>query len=152
MSRERIEKRLFEELSIIQKQLREMKEHMVDIDCLFTAEERELVLKSFENETNGKLVPLEKLEETGYKMFEIFLDVPAQAFLKVSDQIVLSRIKATLNELALDPVPQEAKGLIESLEKFFRLRSRYLRLLYRVDYEKQTLVVIKIEPLKRMDI
>lgn len=85
-------------------------------------------------------------------MFEVFLDIPAQAFLKQSDEIVLSRTRETLKELARDPVPRGAKRLIESKEKLFRLRSRYLRLLYRVDYEKRTLVVILIEPLSRMDI
>lgn len=152
MSKDRIEKRLFEELSFIKKQLREMKEHMVDIDSLLTAEERELVFKSFENEMQGKLVPFEKLEESGSKKFEVLLDIPAQAFLKASDEIVLSRFKETISELALDPVPQGAKRLIERQEKLFRLRSRYLRLLYKVDYQKQTLVVIMIEPLTRMDV
>jgi hypothetical protein len=63
MSKDRIEKRLFEELSFIKKQLREMKEHMVDIDSLLTAEEKELVFNSFENESRGKLVPFRMLEE-----------------------------------------------------------------------------------------
>lgn len=33
-----------------------MKEHMVDIDALLTAEEKEIVSKSFENEKKGKLI------------------------------------------------------------------------------------------------
>jgi hypothetical protein len=36
---------------------------MVDIDSLLTAEEKELVSRSFENEARGKLVALKKLEE-----------------------------------------------------------------------------------------
>jgi hypothetical protein len=36
---------------------------MVDIDSLLTAEEKELVFRSFENEAKGKLVPLNRLEE-----------------------------------------------------------------------------------------
>lgn len=83
-------------------------------------------------------------------MFEVFLDIPAQAFSKSADEITYSRIKETLDELALDPVPQRAKRIIESKEKLFRLRSRHLRLLYRVNYENKTLVVIMIEPLARM--
>jgi mRNA-degrading endonuclease RelE of RelBE toxin-antitoxin system len=83
-------------------------------------------------------------------MFEVFLDLPAQAFLRLADSITYSRVKETLGELALDPVPQEAKRVIESKEKLFRLRSRYLRLLYRINYENKTLVVITIEPLNRM--
>ncbi len=63
MNGDNIEKKLFEELSFIKKQLGEIKEHMVDIDSLLTAEERELVFRSFENEAKGKIVPLKRLEE-----------------------------------------------------------------------------------------
>jgi hypothetical protein len=63
MSVEKIEKKLIEELSLIKKQLGEIKEHMVDIDSLLTAEEKELVSRSFENEAKGKLIPLSRLEE-----------------------------------------------------------------------------------------
>lgn len=83
-------------------------------------------------------------------MFEVLLDVPAQTFLKMADEMTYSRVKETLDELALDPVPQRAKRIIESKEKIFRLRSRHLRLLYRINYDNQTLVVIKIELLSRM--
>jgi mRNA-degrading endonuclease RelE of RelBE toxin-antitoxin system len=83
-------------------------------------------------------------------MFDIFVDIPAQDFVKTSDTIVRSRIRETLEELTLDPVPHGAKRIIESKEKIFRLRSRYLRILYRVDYDKQKIVIIAIEPLSRM--
>ncbi|MDR7665966.1 type II toxin-antitoxin system RelE/ParE family toxin [Methanosarcina sp. Z-7115] len=83
-------------------------------------------------------------------MFEVFLDIHAQAFLKEAGESMHSRVKETLEELALDPVPQGAKRIIESQEKIFRLRSRHLRILYRVNYEKLTLIVITIEPLTRM--
>ncbi len=83
-------------------------------------------------------------------MFEVFLDIPAQAFLEEAGESMHSRVRETLEELALDPVPQGAKRIIECHEKIFRLRSRHLRLLYRVNYEKLTLVVITIEPLTRM--
>jgi mRNA-degrading endonuclease RelE of RelBE toxin-antitoxin system len=152
MNKELVEKKIIEDLSLIKKQLREIKEHMVDIDCLLTAEERELVLGSFENEAKGELVPAKEFAELGSNVFEVFLDIPTQAFSKQSDEIVRSRIKETLNDLSRDPVPGGAKRLIESQEKLFRIRSRYLRLLYRVNYEKGTLVVIIIEPLSRMDI
>jgi hypothetical protein len=60
---EKVEKKIFEELNFIKKQLAEIKEHMVDIDSLLTAEEKELVFNSFENESRGKLVPFRMLEE-----------------------------------------------------------------------------------------
>ncbi len=83
-------------------------------------------------------------------MLEVLLDIPAQTFLKMADEMTYSRVKETLDELVLDPVPQRAKRIIESKEKIFRLRSRHLRLLYRINYDNQTLVVIIIEPLGRM--
>ena len=63
MNGDNIEKKLFEELFFIKKQLGEIKEHMVDIDSLLSAEEKELVIRNFENEVKGKLIPLRKLEE-----------------------------------------------------------------------------------------
>lgn len=83
-------------------------------------------------------------------MFEVLLDIPAQDFLKAADEMTYSRVKEILDELVLDPVPPRAKRIIESKEKLFRLRSRHLRLLYRVNYENQILVVITIEPVNRM--
>lgn len=63
MTGEKMDKKIFEELNFIKKQLAEIKEHMVDIDMLLTAEEKELVFRSFENEARGRLVPLKKLEK-----------------------------------------------------------------------------------------
>lgn len=83
-------------------------------------------------------------------MFEVLLDIPTQAFLKFADETTYSRVKEILDELVLDPVPPRAKRIIESKEKLFRLRSRHLRLLYRVNYENQTLVVIMIESVNRI--
>lgn len=83
-------------------------------------------------------------------MFEVFLDIPAQDFMRGTDKGTHSRVREILAELAFDPVPQGAKRIIESQDKIFRFRSRHLRVLYRVDYEKLTLIVIKIEPISRM--
>lgn len=63
MTGEKIDKKIFEELNFIKRQIAEIKEHMVDIDVLLTAEEKELVFRSFENEGRGLLVPLKRLEE-----------------------------------------------------------------------------------------
>jgi mRNA-degrading endonuclease RelE of RelBE toxin-antitoxin system len=83
-------------------------------------------------------------------MFEIFLDIPAQAFLEKEGESVHSRVRETFEELAFDPIPPRAKRVIDSKEKLFRLRSRHFRFLYRIDYEKKILVVIIIEPIRRM--
>jgi hypothetical protein len=58
---ESVEHKLFEELKFIKRQLGEIKEHMVDIDTLLTAEEKEIVSKSFENEKRGKLIKFKDL-------------------------------------------------------------------------------------------
>ena len=83
-------------------------------------------------------------------MFKVLLDIPAYTFLAEADETMHSRVRETLEELALDPVPRGAKRIIESQEKIFRLRYKYLRLLYRINFENLTLVVIMIEPLARM--
>ncbi|MDQ1254729.1 MAG: hypothetical protein QG646_3999 [Euryarchaeota archaeon] len=83
-------------------------------------------------------------------MFEVFLDIPAQVFLEEEGERVYSRVIETLDELAFDPLPPKAKGVIDSPENIFRFRSRHLRFLYRLNYERKTLVVIAIEPLRRM--
>jgi mRNA-degrading endonuclease RelE of RelBE toxin-antitoxin system len=83
-------------------------------------------------------------------MFDVFLDIPAQAFLEEEGEKVYSRVIETLDELAFDPVPPKAKRVIDSPEIIFRFRSRHLRFLYRLNYEKKTLIVITIEPLRRM--
>lgn len=67
MTGEKIDKKIFDELNFIKKQLAEIKEHMVDIDSLLTAEEKELVFRSFENEARGRLIPLKKLEKMKIK-------------------------------------------------------------------------------------
>lgn len=63
MKGEKIDKKIFEELDYIKKQIAEIKEHMVDVDSLLTSEEKELVLESFENEEKRKLAPFKGLEK-----------------------------------------------------------------------------------------
>ncbi|MDY9928037.1 hypothetical protein [Methanosarcina sp.] len=58
---ESAEYKLFEELKFIKRQLGEIKEHMVDIDTLLTAEEKEIVSKSFEDEKRGKIIKFKDL-------------------------------------------------------------------------------------------
>ncbi|WP_269848416.1 hypothetical protein [Methanosarcina horonobensis] len=70
--------------------------------------------------------------------------------MRSADGITFARVREVFQELALDPVPRGAKRTIESPEKLFRLRSRHLRLLYRINYEKEAVVILIIEPLIRM--
>jgi len=42
-------------------------------------------------------------------MFEVFFDIPAQDFVERADENTHSRVRETLEELALDPVPRGRK-------------------------------------------
>lgn len=55
-------KQVMNELKNIKKELRFIKEHMVDADTILTAEERRLLDKSIKNEKEGKLVSLDELK------------------------------------------------------------------------------------------
>ncbi|MFC1774816.1 hypothetical protein ACFLZN_00690 [Nanoarchaeota archaeon] len=56
------ENRILDKLEKIEKDLSEIKEHMVDVDTILTVEERELLDESVKNEKEGKLVSLEDIE------------------------------------------------------------------------------------------
>lgn len=81
-------------------------------------------------------------------MFEIFLDFPAQSILDGTYISTCFQVKETLKKLSEDPVPPEARRVLDRKEKLFRLRVGRLRYLYRLDYEKNKIVIIKIELMK----
>ncbi|MFC1774819.1 hypothetical protein ACFLZN_00705 [Nanoarchaeota archaeon] len=56
------ENRILDKLEKIEKDLSEIKEHMVAVDTILTVEERELLDESVKNEKEGKLVSLEDIE------------------------------------------------------------------------------------------
>jgi mRNA-degrading endonuclease RelE of RelBE toxin-antitoxin system len=78
-------------------------------------------------------------------MFEIYLDIPAQKFLKKTDRITAERIMESIEKLAEDPIPHDSKRVIGMNEKVFRIRAGKYRVLYRVDYKKYIVVIIKID-------
>ena len=78
-------------------------------------------------------------------MFEIFLDIPAQKYLKKLDEHIALRIIESIEKLAQDPIPHDSKRVIGIKEKIFRIRVGKFRVLYRVDYKNLLLVVIKID-------
>ncbi len=149
------EKKVVEELNFIKKQLGEIREHMVDIDTILTWEESELLKASFKNETKGKLKSLKKLEEEmGLKknhesdIFEIFLDEDSQSFLEKSNLYTDYRTMEIIKKLTTDPMPPGAKRIIESREELIRLRAGHYRFLYRINFGKSQIIVLKIEHLK----
>ena len=151
-----LERKVIEELNLITKQLGEIREHMVDVDTILTWEESDLLKASFQNEAEDKLKSLKKLEEEmglnknhESDIFEIFLDEDSQSFLEESNLYTDYRTMEITNKLTTDPLPLGAKRIIESKEKLFRLRAGHYRFLYRINFEKNKIIVLKIEHLKR---
>ena len=61
------EQLILEKLKKIEKEVGEIKEHMVDVDTILTAEERIMIDKSIKHEKDGKLVSLEDIENVRNK-------------------------------------------------------------------------------------
>lgn len=57
------EERVIKELDSIKKQLTDIRERMVDIDCILTEEERKLVDKSYEHQKKEKLTSLSEFKK-----------------------------------------------------------------------------------------
>ncbi len=53
---------ILQKLEKIEKEVEEIREHMVDVDTLLTAEDRLLLGQSIQHEKEGKLVSLEDVE------------------------------------------------------------------------------------------
>lgn len=58
MSEAGFEEKVIRELDSIKKQLTDIREHMIDIDCILTDEERRLVDKSYEHQKADKLTSI----------------------------------------------------------------------------------------------
>jgi len=61
------EQRILEKLEKIEKEVEEIKEHMVDVDTILTEEERRLLDESLKNEKLGRLVSLDAFENVRNK-------------------------------------------------------------------------------------
>ncbi|MEA2003963.1 MAG: type II toxin-antitoxin system RelE/ParE family toxin [archaeon] len=83
-------------------------------------------------------------------MFEIFLDIPAQKYLKKQDKKTTQRLADSIAKLAEDPIPHDSKRIMGKKEKVFRIRTGDFRILYRVDYENLLVVVINIDLRKKI--
>ena len=83
-------------------------------------------------------------------MFEIFIHSHAQRFLAKLDRDACSRIIRAIERLSEDPIPHDSKRVVGSKEKLFRIRVGSFRVLYSVDYEERTVVVIKVDSRERV--
>ena len=61
------EQMIMQKLDQIEKEVREIREHMVDADTILTAEERRLLDESVKHEKEGKLAPLEEVEHARHQ-------------------------------------------------------------------------------------
>ena len=61
------EQLILQKLEKIEKEVGEIKEHMVDVDTILTAEERIMLDESLKHEKEGRLVSLEEIENVRNK-------------------------------------------------------------------------------------
>lgn len=78
-------------------------------------------------------------------MFEIKLDNQPQDFLKKCQKILFERINKKLNELKENPVPHDAKRVVGYELPTFRIRIGKYRVLYRINYQENRIVVVNID-------
>lgn len=83
-------------------------------------------------------------------MFEIFLDNPAKNFIKKLNSKDKQRILATIEKLAEDPVPHDAKRIYGTSERLFRIRVGNFRILYRIDYGEIIIIIVNVDARKRV--
>ncbi len=57
------ERRIFHELEIIKNELKDIKEHMVDVDIILNEKEKMQIEESFRHENEGKLVSLSEFKK-----------------------------------------------------------------------------------------
>lgn len=78
-------------------------------------------------------------------MFEIKLDKQPTNFLNKCEKELFDRIAEKLETLQQNPVPQNAKRLIEYELPTFRIRIGKYRALYRINYQEKIIIVVKID-------
>ena len=78
-------------------------------------------------------------------MFAIKLDNQPRDFLKKCETEIYDRIKEKLKGLQENPVLHDAKRVVGYREPTFRVRVGKYRILYRINYEANLIVVAKID-------
>ena len=78
-------------------------------------------------------------------MFEIKLDKQPEHFLSKCEDKLFERINEKLKILKNNPVPHDAKRILGYDLPTFRIRMGKYRALYRVNYEKKLIVIVKID-------
>lgn len=69
----------------------------------------------------------------------------SQKFLKNAEKILAKRLLKEIEELRVNPMPQEVKFLQGYKERLYRVRVGDYRIIYEVDYPKNILGIVKID-------
>ena len=78
-------------------------------------------------------------------MFEIKFDSQAEKFLTNCEGEILDRISEKIETLKQNPVPHNSKRILGCEIPTFRIRIGKYRTLYRINYEKNLIIVVKID-------
>ncbi len=78
-------------------------------------------------------------------MFEIKFDNQAEHFLAKCENETFERISDKIEVLKLNPVPHDAKRVLGYELPTFRIRIGKYRALYRINYEENRIIVVKID-------
>jgi mRNA interferase RelE/StbE len=77
--------------------------------------------------------------------FEIYLSKETKAFLIKANKELFERVITRIRALALDPNPLDAKRVIGRKEKVFRVRIGDYRILYVVNRDKKSILIVTID-------
>ncbi len=77
--------------------------------------------------------------------FGIDYEKQPKSFLKKQDRFVAKRIMDKIDTLSLNPIPHDAKRIVGCEIPTFRIRIGKHRALYRVNYETNMIIIIKID-------
>ena len=82
--------------------------------------------------------------------FEIFYDNQPEKFLEKLDKHIAKRIKNKIEAvLSINPVPHSATT-IEGEHRIFRIRIGDYRSLYRINYQTNRIIIVKIDKRSRV--
>ncbi|MFC1774817.1 type II toxin-antitoxin system RelE/ParE family toxin [Nanoarchaeota archaeon] len=78
-------------------------------------------------------------------MLEVRLDKQPEDFLKKCEKELFNRLRNRIGKLGDNPVPQDAKRVVGYKLPAFRVRVGKYRVLYRINYDLQRVVIVKID-------
>ena len=82
-------------------------------------------------------------------MFKVQLDAQPTKFLRKADRILLKRLGKKIDSLKKDPVPHDAKRILNRKELVFRVRVGEYRIIYVVYHKENNVFIFKIEKRSR---